>query len=205
MNRLTSVVLCSVSMALAACSAARYETVTYPPRVDLTKHELIGVIEFASPDQRDLAPLVTSRFIESARSDQGMVRIVTLREGARPDAARMRELAKQHGLRTLVVGDLRVSKVRPSVSVSESLSSASVSGSIEATLAVEMFEPETGASVWSASGRTRETVGGVTMNGVKDISFGGTGKESAYAGMLDALVSQVTRDMHGTWERRRVP
>ncbi len=205
MARVTSALLClGALLGTAACAGARYETVTYPPRVDLRSHELIGVIEFASPDQRDLGSVVTARFMESARSDQGVVRMVTLRsEGRRPDAARLRQLAAEHGLRTILVGDLRVSRVRPSVSVSEALSSASVSGAVEATLTVEMIEPESGASLWSASGRTRESVGGVSVQG-KTVDFGGVDPKAAYGGMVDTLVQQVTRDLHGSWERRRV-
>lgn len=202
----TPAILCTGALlTVLSCAGARYETITYPPRVDLSKHELIGVIEFSSPDRRELAPLVTSRFMESARTDQGLIRMVTLHgEGRRPDAARIQELARAHGLRTIVIGELRVSRLRPSVSVSESLSSASVSGDVEATLAVEMIEVESGASLWSASGRTRENVGGLSIQGVKKVDFGGVSPEAAYAGLVDALVSQVTRDMHGTWERRRV-
>jgi hypothetical protein len=202
MARLTSLLLL---LGLLGCSRARYETVTYPPRVDLTKHETIGVLQFSSPDQRELASMVTARFMEAARTDQGLVRMITLSsEATRPDAARIRELAKQYGLKTIVIGDLRLSKVRPSVSVSESLSSASVTGAIDATLAVEMIETDTGASLWSASGRARATLGGVHVDGLKNVGFGGVGKDSVYAGMVDNLVSQVTRDMHSSWERRRV-
>jgi hypothetical protein len=206
MARLASALLClGALLGAAACAGARYETVTYPPRVNLAQHELIGVIEFASPDQRELAPMVTARFVESARSDQGLVRMVFLRgEGRRPDAARLQELAAEHGLRTILVGDLRVSRVRPSMSVSESLSSASVTGAVEATLTVEMIEVETGASLWSASGRAHETVGGLTVQGAKHVDFGAVDPRAAYNGMIDTLVRQVTRDLHGSWERRRV-
>ena len=200
MKRFASILL----LGLAGCSAARYETVTYPPRVDLAKHEMIGVVEFSSPDARELAAVVTARFMESARSDQGTVRMITIHEPSRPDAARLKQLAAEHHLQTIVLGDLRVSKVKPTVAVSDSLSSASVSGSVEATLSVEMIEAETGASLWNASGRTREEIGAVSVSGWKNVGFGGVGKDSAYAGMVDTLVSQVTRDMHSTWERRRV-
>jgi hypothetical protein len=205
MTRPPSALLCLAALlGTAACAGARYQTVTYPPRVNLTQHELIGIIEFDSPDQRELAPMITARFVEAARSDQGLVRMVFLRgEGRRPEAARLRQLAAEHGLRTIVVGDLRVSRVHPSLSVSETLSSASVSGAVEATLTVEMIEPESGASLWSASGRTRESVGGVSLQG-KTVDFGGRDPRTAYGEMVDALVHQVTRDLHGTWERRRV-
>jgi hypothetical protein len=200
MKRLASVLL----LGLAGCSAARYETVTHPPRVDLTQHETIGVVEFSSPDARELAPMVTARFMESARSDQGTVRMVTIHEPSRPDTARLRQLAEEYHLRSIVLGDLRVSKVKPTVAVSDALSSATVSGSVEATLSVEMIEVDSGASLWNATGRTREEIGAVSVQGWKNVGFGGSGKDSAYAGMVDTLVGQVTRDMHSTWERRRV-
>jgi hypothetical protein len=192
-------------LAIAGCSSARYQTITYPPRVDLTKHELIGVVEFSSPDQKALSSMVTSRFMESARSDQGVVRMVTLHgDGARPDPAQLRELAREHGLRTIVLGDLRVSKVKPSVSIADTLSSASVTGAVEATLAVEIVEPATGASLWSASARTRENIGNVSVRDFKHVDFNGVSPDQAYAGLVDNLVAQVTRDMHSSWERRRV-
>ncbi|HET9300452.1 MAG TPA: hypothetical protein VFO11_10935 [Candidatus Polarisedimenticolaceae bacterium] len=206
MARLTSALLCLVALlGTVACAGARYETVTYPPRVNLADHELIGVIEFASPDQKDLAPMVTARFVESARSDQGLVRMVFLQgEGRRPDAARLRQIAAEHGLRTILVGDLRVSRVRPSMSVSDTLTSASVTGSVEATLTVEMIEVDSGASLWSASGKAHETVGGVSVQGAKHVDFGAVDPRTAYNGMVDTLVNQVTRDLRGSWERRRV-
>ena len=206
MARLTSALLCLGALVVtAACAGARYETVTVPPRVDLAQHQLIGIIEFDSPDQRELAPMVTARFVESARSDQGLVRMVFLHaEGRRPDAMRLRQIADEHGLRTILVGDLRVSRVRPSMSVSNSLSSARVSGAIEATLPVVMIEPEPGASLWSASGRAHETVGGLSVQGAKHVDFGAVDPRAAYNDMVDALVTQVTRDLRGSWERRRV-
>lgn len=205
-QRVSALLILTSALSLAGCAATRYETITYPPRVDLKQHEMIGVVEFSSPDQKELASMVTARFMEAARSEQGMVRMVSLHvDGPRPDAARLRELAHEHGLQTIVLGDLRVSKVKPTVSVSDSLSSANVSGAIEATLAVEILEPSTGASLWSASGRTRETIGAVSVQGVKNVSFGGVRPDAAYAEMVDNLVAQVTRDMHSTWERRRVP
>src|SRR5262245_48596752 len=131
MSRLTSSLFPVAAMLAIAGCAARYETITYPPRIDLTKHELIGVVEFNSPDQKNLSSIVTSRFMESARSDQGLVRMVTLHGGGTwPDQAALRALAREHGLRTIVLGDLRVSKVKPSVSIADTLASASVSGAV---------------------------------------------------------------------------
>ncbi len=204
-RRVARLVVLGVLLLTASCAGARYETVTYPPRIDLTKHELIGVLEFSSPDEKELASMVTARFVESARSDQGLVRMVTLSsERTKPDTARLRELAHEHGLQTIVLGDLRISKVRPSVSISDALSSANVSGAIEGTLDVQIIEPATGASLWSASARSRETVGNVSVQVFKAVGFDAVSPDSAYAALVDTLVAQVTRDMRSSWERRRI-
>ena len=59
-----------------------------------------------------------------------------------------------------------------------------------------MIEPDTGASLWSASGRTQESVGGVSVQGIKNVDFGATDPKAAYTEMVDTLVAQVTRDLH---------
>jgi hypothetical protein len=207
MRPTTALLPLAALLALAGC-ASRYQTITHPPRINLTQHELIGVVEFSSPEERKLAPMVTARFTEAARRDQGMVRMLGLQgERARPDTERVRELARKHGLRTIVVGELRLSDVQPSVSLSSSLSSGSLTATVEGVLSVEMIETETGASLWSASARSKECLGSVHVqgNGVRDVAIDAAGPDAAYAALVDRLVSQVTRDLQSTWERRRLP
>jgi hypothetical protein len=198
------IIIIGLVLAIPGCGP-KYETVTYPPRIDLSRHELIGVIEFQSSEEGELGPLATRRFTESARRDQGLVRVIWLdSEDERPDAKRIRELGREHGLRTIVVGKLTVSDVRPRVSISRSLSSGSLSASVEATLAVEMIETSTGASLWNASGDARRTLGNLSVFGDQSISFDAEDPESAYGLLIDALVSQVTRDFHNTWGRQPI-
>jgi hypothetical protein len=205
MKQATGLII-SLGLVLAATACGpKYETVTYPPRIDLSRHELIGVIEFQSSEEGELASLATRRFTESARRDQGLVRVIWLDpEDERPDAKRIRELGREHGLHTIVVGQLTVSDVRPKVSISGSLSSGSLSASVEATLAVEMIETSTGASLWSASGEARKTLGNLSVFRDQSISFDAEDPESAYGVLINALVSQVTRDFHNTWQRQPI-
>ena len=48
------------------------------PVIDLKQHEVIGIIDFSSSSEGELGPLATRKFIEMARKDQGIVRIVEL-------------------------------------------------------------------------------------------------------------------------------
>ena len=54
----------------------------------------------------------------------------------------------------------------------------------------------------------RESLGSVHVQGVKgvrDVAIDAAGPDAAYAALVDRLVSQVTRDLQSTWERRRLP
>src|SRR5262245_56649781 len=79
--------LALVLIASAGCgNRVFHQTVAVPPRIDLKEHEVIGVVEFRSNADGKLASFSTSRFIDAARHDQGVVRIVRL--GGRKSALR---------------------------------------------------------------------------------------------------------------------
>jgi hypothetical protein len=199
-------------VAVTACGPKRQvQTVMIPPRVDLTQHEMIGVIEFDSDAEGELAEMATRRFTESARRDQGMVRMIGMGPSGRalesvhrheldPDA--FRALGQEHGVRTILVGTLTISDIKPDFSIAASLRSGSVSAQVDATLAVELIEAESGASIWSRSAKASQTVANVSVFGGKNIAFDATDPERSYGSLVDSLVQQVTRDFHVSWERR---
>ncbi len=206
MKRSIGSVAIALLIVLSGCAAkqrAQYTTVRIPPRIDLTQHEMIGVVEFESTNEGELGPLATRRFTESARRDQGLIRMVGLKPEA-VDRERARQLGSEHGVRTIIVGKLTVSKVRPSFSISRALSSGSVSGSVEATLDVEILEAATGASLWSASAQATKSVGNLHVFSDKTVAFDAEDPERAYGVLVDALVAQVTADFQATWQRQRV-
>src|SRR5262249_44100304 len=156
---------------ITACShrpaAPALRTVVVPPRIDLKQHEVIGVLEFKSSSEGKLGPLATKRFMEWARHDQGLVRMVELGTrsqvtrslgGDRWDAETIRALGQQRGLDAVMVGELKIGNVKPDVRVLASLGGGRVSATVVATLTVQMIETSTGASLWSASGGATRTV-----------------------------------------------
>jgi hypothetical protein len=187
------------------------QKVHLPPRIDLQEHQLIAVVHFDSSSQGELGPLVTRRFIELARRDQGMVRIVEF--NSKEDALRsvghtewnsdaFKAFGSKHGIKTLIAGDLTISDIKPQFQVSAMLQSGEISARIDATLAVQMIETATGASIWSRSGNASREVGHVSVIGGADFTFDAGDPEQAYGDLVDALVGQVTRDFRATWERR---
>ena len=197
-------------VATVGCGAKKY-TYTVPPRIDLTQHEMIGVIEFISSEEGELGPLATRRFEEVARRDQGMVRMIefgteeqALRsvEGEILDPATFRMLGTEHNVRTILRGELTISEIKPDLSIAAALRSGTLSANVEATLAVQLIEATTGASLWSKSASAVRTVGQISVFGGEDFVFDAADPDLAYGELVNSLVGQVTRDFHVTYERR---
>jgi hypothetical protein len=198
-------------VSLAACGCRSRPMVMVPPRIDLAAHEVIGVIDFPCVTEGALGPLATSRFVEAARQDQGMVRFTRLGTEeevldaigqTRLDPAAFRAIGEKYGVRTIVTGDLELSEVRPNVSVFHSLTSIGVSANVHATLAVQIFEAASGASVWSRSASATRRIGGVSFSANKNVSLDMDDPDNAYAGLVNTLVYAVTPDFRVTWERQ---
>lgn len=198
-----ALVVCS--LVVAAGCAARYRTVMVPPRIDLAQHEIIGVAQFASTNEGQLGPLATRRFTDLARRDQGLVRMMDVNLVAEERSpAVYRELGRRSGARTLFVGSVEVSDIRPNLSISRVLESGSLTANVDATLKVDLIETESGASIWSTSSRATRTIGHVTVFGGKRFAFDAEDPEQAYGALIDALVAQVVSDFQARWVRQPI-
>jgi len=203
-KRISVTMLVLFVVAAAGC-AAKYRTVMVPPRIDLTEHDVIAIVEFESSNEGELGPLATRRFTELARRDQGLVRMMTVEpESDRRDSNAFRELGKSHGAQTVLVGSLDVSDIRPNLSISNTLKSGTLTANVAATLTVDLIETESGASIWSASARATKTIGQISVFGGKQFTFDAEDPEQAYGPLIDTLVSNVTSDFQATWMREPI-
>ena len=185
--------------------------VMVPPVIDLKQHEVIGIIEFSSSSEGELGPLATRRFIEMARKDQGIVRIVELGSEAdvlkeigsdRLDQAAFKTLGQKYQISTIITGELVVSNVRPDINIIPGGGFMSFRAEVDASLSAQMVETPTGASIWSSSENATKSVGNVSVFGGKEFSFDAEDPEKAYGKLVDALVEEITKDFRVTWERR---
>ena len=69
----TSTLFLAVLLLALTVGCAAKQTYRVPPRIDLTQHEMIGVIEINSSSEGELGPLATRRFTDEARRDQGVL------------------------------------------------------------------------------------------------------------------------------------
>ena len=188
-----------------------YQTYVVPPRIDLTQHDMIGVIEIDSSSKGELGPLTTRRFTDEARRDQGLVRIIRLGTEAdalasvgrtKLDRESLKALGRKHGVQTILIGKLDVSDIRPDVRISSVLESGSVTARVNATLAVELVETASGASIWSSSSRASDSVGQISVFSGGGVVFDADDPDRAYGSLVDKLVHDATWDFRVTYERR---
>ena len=184
--------------------------VMVPPRIDLTEFEVLGIMEFTTNKQGKLAQLATQRFMDMAREDQGIVRIVDLgtqkailKEIGEPklDPEACGKIGASKKVATLIVGQLTVSDVRPDINISPGLGVMNFAADVDASLSVQMVEATTGATLWSSSSSATERVGSVTIFGIKDFAFDADDPDRAYGNLIDALVWRVTHDFRVRWVR----
>jgi hypothetical protein len=194
-------------MAVISCG----RKVMVPPKIDLTQHEVIGIIEFKGEAEGKLAPFTTRKFTEAIRRDQEMIRIVDL--GTEDEVLRdigydrlsrdaFQAIGEEYDLATVFAGELLVSDVRPDISLSLIFTAGmSVSAEVDATLEVQMVETESGASLWNTSSSATREIGYVSMWEGGGFVFDAEDPEKAYGDLVNYLVEDASRDFRVTWRR----
>ncbi len=197
-----------VAAAVAALGCGR--TVLVPPRVDLAPLATLGIIEFTSSSEGVLAQYTTERFLEMIRRGQGAVPIVEI--GTREDALRavgaekldfdaLKALGEKYHIRTLIVGELTLSNIRPNLRVAPEVGFVGVSANVTGTLVTRMVDVETGASLWNASSTHSAPVGFISVFG-HHVAFNAREPDRAYGQLINPIIQDVTRDFRPTREHR---
>jgi len=194
--------------ALVVCGCGK--RVMVAPRIDLKQHEVVGIIDFDCSSREELADVLTARFVDAARRDQGMVRVLRLGPGAdvlsavehdRLDPAAFKAIGRHYEVQTVITGQLEVSEIHPQVGVWHTLTAVDVSADLDASLAVQMVETASGASIWSSSASGTRRVGGASVNDRGVLVFDVDAPDDACGRLVDDLVEIVTRDFRVTWRR----
>jgi hypothetical protein len=110
-------------------------------------------------------------------------------------------VGSEFGVQTILTGELTVSEVKPDVVIS-ALRSGSLSAKVDATLDVRLIEASSGASIWSSSARSTQSVANVSVWKGGGFVFDADDPDRAYGDLIDSLVAQVTQDFRVRYERR---
>ena len=177
------------------------------PRINLRLYEIVGFIEFRSSSKGKLPSFASREFLQEIRVDQGLIRIVelgteevVLKEIGRDrlDQEAYKALGSRYDVKTIIGGELEVSDVRPDISITPGLGLISIEAEVDASLAVQLVETATGASLWSASGSATEKVAQVSVLGGNDFTFDAGDPEKAYGKLIHRLVERVSKDFRAS-------
>lgn len=195
-------------MGLSLLTAGCGHMVAVPPEINLKNYEPLGILVFTGNAQGQLNRVVTQRVLEAITKDQKMVRIVELGREADvlkeigiskwgPEA--VKKTGEKYGLKTVMVGTLDVSKVKPHVSLGPGI--VGVTADVEARLTIRLQETETGATIWSNSAVDEQNVGEVSLVGGNWLNFDARDPDQAYGELAHELAYRATRDFRVTYRR----
>jgi len=185
--------------------------VIMPPEVDLTKYNNVGLINFKSDAKGKLGEYVTQKFLQEVSRSQKGVRIIELgdedrvlrsieREEIGPKAIQI--IGDKYDVDAIIVGNLRVSDIKPKVDITTIVKTLSVKADVDASLSVKLIETDSGATVWTNIVEAQKTVAQVSVFSGKDIFFDAENPDEAYGDLAESLVEQVTEDLKT--RRRRI-
>ena len=182
-----------------------------PPKIDLKKYEIVGIIEFKSSNEGKLGEYATGKFMEVARKDQKIIRIINLGTESeclkaighkQLDADAFKSLGEKYDVSSIIFGEIVVSDVRPNISITSGLKYMKFEAEVDATLISQMVETATGASIWNGSATATKQVACVSILDGKNFVFDAEAPETAYGKLVDALMYRVTKDFRVTWQRK---
>ena len=200
----------SIAAVLVAAALGCGPRIMVPPKIDLTQHEVISIIELKSSNEGELGPLAIKKFMEAIRRDQEMVRIIELGTESevlnavnsdKLDQTTYMALGEKHKVITIFTGELIVSDVRPDITIAPLFGHMDFTAEVDAMLNAQMVETATGASIWSGSASATKKIGEVSIFGGKYFVFDAENPDRAYGKLVDELIEKVTKDFRVTWKR----
>lgn len=196
----TRQILTALLLVTAVSACRSRPQVLVPPRVDLGAHSRIGLVTFEARNAKgELPSFATQRFAEQLLRAQPGIEILELGTVEGPvDVSLVRRLGEQHNVRTVIVGTLVISDIKPRVQIV-----GGIGASAEATvsLATRLLSTESGGTLWSQSSRVREQLAAVSLVNGQAV-FGAQDPQEAYGDVVDNLVWTLTQDFRARWQRQ---
>jgi hypothetical protein len=199
-------------LALLCACAAKTVVVSVPPRMDLKRYDMVGIVDFTSIAERGLGARAARQFMEQVQQAQPGTRFIELGDrdallagtGARQlDAAALKQIGQKYGVAAVFVGELVYSEPTVDVKLMDvSKLQGGVRAEMKGDISSRLLETATGASVWSSSAWARRQIGGVQVSdhGVSGAMRQGNPQEA----MLPTLVHHLTHDFRPSTARQPV-
>jgi hypothetical protein len=210
--RATSTLLAAVFL-LVGC-ASKTVTVEIPPRIDLTQHGAVGLVDLDSSGAGSLSQSMTGELLQAIQWAQPGTPVLEL--GSRQevlgtigrdrlDRAALRAVREEYGVDVVLVGQVDVAEIRPRLKLGESLNSLHARAELQATLGARLLHTASGATVWTRQATGKADVASVGIGGSGRPSIRAKDPDAARDRLVRSLVRDITADFRPTYERRRAP
>lgn len=201
-------VLGAALVALSGCGGTK---TLMPPRIDLQAFRKIGIVEFSSNSKDQLQALASQDFIQTVQASQPGVPMLELGKEARVleaigrdkvDSEAIQAIGRKFDVDAVIIGNLQVTNVKPKLDVKQVFSSVDLQADVEASLTTKLLEAESGATVWTRSARSKETIANAGLSTNGDVYFGAADPETTYGNLIQNLVHHVTQDFRPYWVKQ---
>jgi TolB-like protein len=199
-----------LSLLLLFTACGRYAW--FPPEVSIPPEQKIGLIQFSVKNaEGGLDVLATDRFLEEIIQGQRGVRLLelgTLKEvladvGAEKlDAEAIRKVGTRHGVDSVFTGEIRISDVKPQVSVDAFIKNVGVRASFTIYVSAKLQSTDSGAVLWADSVERKGTVAYFGLMQGEIPYFGVEDKDEANRRLIAEVIYELTWDFRPT--RRRI-
>ena len=194
--------------ALAAVCGCGGTKTWMPPRIDLQAFRRIGLVEFSSNAEGRLPTLASQDFLQKLQAAQPGVPVLELggedrvlraigRDKVDPEA--IRAIGKKFDVDAVIIGNLEVTEAKPRLDVKQVFSTIDVRADVEAALTARILEAENGATLWTRSARSTETIAKAGLGRDGNIRIGAADPEATYGNLVQDLVDNLTQDFLPYW------
>jgi len=192
---------------VALCGCGGPTRTLMPARIDLQSFRKIGLVEFSSNGKGQLQKFASQDFIGAVQSSQpgvpvlelgGQDQVLAAVGRDKVDSAAIQAIGEKFGVDAVIVGNLEVTDVKPRVDIKQMFSSVAVQANVEAALTTRLMDAGTGATVWTRSARSTESLANAGVSPT-DVHIGVSDAEATYGTLVQNLVQRVTQDFRPYW------
>jgi len=212
MRRLLPIVLLGWSVCFTL-SCSKTVRVYYPPPLDLSRYERLGIIAFTDNADPSVSSYATQQFQNQIHSAQAGIPVLQMGtekevlrsiEADRLDFEAFQKIGRKYNVAAVFNGNVQYSDVETDVRLKSVRDlNADVNATLHATLSVQLYETGGGASVWSNSVSWKRKLGQISVNRSGNVSAGMTGYHDAYRKLIPDMTYDVTRDFRGRYIKEK--
>jgi len=184
-----------------------------PPEIDLTPHKSIGLISFSIENAKgQLDEMATQRFLQVMTNFQSGVQVIelgTLNEVLKKvnkktlDYESVKAIGEQYSVSSVFYGEIKVSDVKPQVSISALIKSLRVRASFNLAMTARLLSTDTGATLWTDSAYRKGTLAYLNITEDRIPYFDIRDQDDAYKELIENLILDLTIDFRPTKRRVR--